>query len=226
MSRNVLTRKNLSDQFAPIVQQEIKNHNDAVLAVNVAVNKANEKIDANQRLVESNFSTIDSRLTKIEDSMQRIRNAFGEKVEKISTRTNDFESNLNRQESDISDLREDLSEIHITITNFEKKYGTHFTSDQLRHDIQIKENELIKRTIEYQKLELKKDISDLRKEILSLPSEAKQVKEEIDKKLEVDRVDFKGLMRELEVFKRRMFVIEKNIENIYTELEKKQEKPK
>ena len=48
--------------------------------------------------------------------------------------------------------------------------------------------------------------------------------EEQEKKIDVNSVDAKGVLRELQIHKKSVFIVEKKIENIYTQIERLQER--
>ena len=66
------------------------------------------------------------------------------------------------------------------------------------------------------------DLKKFHQTILDRPSEALAVKDELEKKMQIDRVDFDGITREMHVYKKTVFIIEKNIENLYEQIKRLQ----
>lgn len=216
----MLKRNDLTKQFELIVQQEIKNHNDSLLATNIAINEMREYIERdafkqnqinacvsscvneiNQNSTELSKKVLD--LSKKLDSFMQDMSEFMEKaraeiklsVENAITASNKHEKNQN----EITDLKFMISNLHDDVI------GRANCGYRDMEDVQRK-------CFEYS--------DKLKNEILSRPSEAQEVKTELEGKLATAYVDFTGLLKEILIVKKRSFIVDKNLENIYTEIEK------
>ena len=220
----MIKRNDLVKQFELVVKQEIINHNDQILASNLAVNEIRKSLDeviANQGLVNSEFGSIISKIQvngvelsggtlklckKLSSFMQdmaefreQVKGELLIAVENAVSNASKYERLLNNTESWHASL-EDLSD---SVTGLSFNFS---------------------REIEEAKQILKKEIKKSKDEILSMPSEAQAVKKELEEKMAVDRVDFAGVMRELQIMKKDNFIKDKKIENLYTLIERLEKK--
>lgn len=67
---------------------------------------------------------------------------------------------------------------------------------------------------------LDKEIDKFKKYLNEKPSEIEPIKKELEKKIEIASVDRDGVMKEIAVVKKSLLITEKQIENIYTLLER------
>ena len=211
----MIKRNDLAKQFELVVQQEIKNHNDQMLATNLAVNEIRQKMEDEKIRTDRIDAHYGDRISSLNHFRQYIQLNLNNLIQYVENHINDqktlHEKNLKR----FFDLGEDILELYkaedktssyfntlsISINEIKENVNKHFRDIKLRFD------ELDKQySVKLQKT---------KEDILSLPSEAKAVKKELEEKMAIDRVDFQGLLKELRVYKRENLIQQKEIEKLY-----------
>lgn len=216
----MIKRNDLAKQFELVVQQEIKNHNDQMLATNLALNDV-RKLSLDQK----NFQ-------------ESVNNAFGSEITKINIKlvelteiTLEISRKLKSCIQDSKDFQEKAkSEIQLAITNgmlahskieksFALSYDISNKADNIKESVAALINYFTREIGDFAK-KIRKEITESKQEILALPSEAQKVKNDLEAKMSIDRVDFEGVMRELQLTKRDSLIKEKKIEKLFILIER------
>lgn len=214
------SRKDFSKDFELVVKQEIKNYNDTVLTTNMALEKAKKSVEDLSKSIDLRIASIESKLTLqgsdisklkafVDNSSAQLSSRIGDQDQKIDKNINYLESSLkgiqsNYQEKNafeevMKDVKKQISGVFQSINQLE---------DGLLNDIQRSS------------LRSQENLDKLRKEILEKPSETIDLKADLEKQIGIAAVNASGIMRELALYKRSVMVIEKNIENIYTQIDR------
>jgi len=216
----MIIKDSYAKKFELALQQEIQNHQDSILNMNIAINAANAKIVelnelANKRMnkLESQILEKDMMIKRLEESLkslsklsdsymndtERFKSGIKEEVRCFVDKSISAQSKAMIVENLIQNLSDNVSKVEKGIVSLG------LVSSQ-----EIKD-------AEFRFLE---KLHEMKKSILEIPSEAKFVKEEIEKRLDIDRVDFDGLMREVDMVKKIAFIADKHIEKLFNEIEK------
>lgn len=216
----MLKRDDLAKQFELVVKQEIKNHNDQMLATNISINEMKEILKAQANLYENELAKFHHRQVIQEIELGNSKQAFCELSEKFERFINDMNAFSEKCKS----------EIKLSVENSVNAHSKNEASLNIINSLDQKLEDLtdsvvglsfnFSKEIEDASKSLKKEIEKSKKEILSLPSEAQAVKKELQDQMSIDRVDFTGLIREVNICKKTSMIIEKNIENLYTHIER------
>ncbi len=216
----MLNRNDLSKQFSLVVQQEIKNHNDQMLSTNISINEIKEEIRKNKE--EQNKINVEfaSQITKINTNC----------LELSECALNLSKNFYNLQKKLDEFIEKATKEIKLFVENSIVAHSKHEHNknsiEDLKFEISNIQDDIIGRSnYQTQELELnlkksKEYTEKCKKEILEIPSEAQEVKVELQKQMSIDRVDFQSIMREMQVYKKTCFILEKNQEHIYTLIER------
>jgi len=212
----MLRKKDLSKQFELVVQQEIKEHNKAVLASNLAVNKLGKRIDDIYLIVDKNQSILENKslctklefnnnllylsaeLESLKSSMSDAKQDFVKSIEeaKLALRqemsAKAFDSYVERVESK---LEESIISINKSIEKARSEALSN-NRDSITYCDKLKAT-------------LQEDMSFLKEEVVS-------IKGDIVKDLKETKIDKEGLLKEIKVLKKLNFINEKKIENLYT----------
>jgi hypothetical protein len=215
-----LQRKDLAKEFSLIVQQEIKNHNDLLLATNMSLDEFRRqllemkaKYDKESRDIDADISLYSNALINLEDSLKGA-------IQAIQRDVNDS-ALLNKEQ--LKALRKSLDDresYFLTLEGFEtfKKKIDQWVANIERAFNQQKDvysqeiskiSEKLQNLIDLTRISLEKSIQKESEERL------KQ-----EKTLDIFAINFDSLKREIEIIKKRCFIIEKNVENIYTQIER------
>ena len=219
----MLDRNKLSKQFDLVVQQEIKNHNDQMLHTNISINEIKSRLDElknNHQLKQQNINEkisefefllreFDIRFSALENTQRETKKLFEKsKVE-----------NENKHEEEYKYLEKiEKNQIFVTEYMFNLKESvkdllTEFSGLEKKLDLKL----------DSWSSKLKKDFIRFRDDINSRPSELLMFREEFDDKIKVNKIDVEGILREILIFKKSTFAVEKQIENIYTLISRLQE---
>lgn len=216
----MLDRNKLAKQFELVVQQEIKNHNDSILATNLAINNLGDqivKLNSDQNFLKASFL---SDLTKTNINLNNLSESCKIISQKVSSLIEDGKKINEINEKLHSETASGLEIAFERCLKLEKEMFKH-------SQMHVKFEDKIKK-INLQMLEnsenlyskIKKEMLALKKEILELPSEANIVRVNLLKRIEEREVDIHCLCEEINAVKKTQFIIEKKIENIYTLIER------
>lgn len=213
---NKLIKQLLVDQFENVVKEEIRQHNLAIAKNDNSLKELQETFrefyEEHKNLKSTNEALYYKTQKHFDDSNHAISESY--KEQRAFIKKND-------------------KKLHKTIDEFEQNY-----TNLVSHDLLFAfKNEIyeafstIYKELEGKKEDLKKDIylsyiknrsyiNDHRLKTDERFHEANENIQSLLKELEIYKVDSKGVLREIEVAKREMFIMEKKIENIYTLIER------
>lgn len=215
-----LTRQDMAKEFSLIVQQEIKNHNDVVLSSHASIEEFKRKInqisnELEKKLLLSSKSCSENHqaikaLDKImEDAIAEFTRKLNDSNALMLSNFNGIKKSIEARESyflTLDGFREFESKIDQWVSHL--KISFHSQKQYLLDEI----NSLSK--------SIAQEIDKCRQEIDSKINLCKQEVKEINKSLDVFAVNYSGVLSEIERCKKRCFVIEKNIENIYIQIKR------
>jgi len=215
-----LNRMDLVKQFELVVKQEIKNHQDSILQTNLAINALNTRLDELQNNlnrvssthvshmalhnssfleIEKNFRVLESKIYAENAESKGYHEEHQEKLKKVEEHARDFFENVEWLKATIHSLLSANNERDGRIDGISRSIADE---------------------IERLGLQFAEKLQKTKQELLDLPSEAQQVKKELEEKMHDQKIDFLGCMREIEVGKKTIFIIEKHIENLYTQIQR------
>ena len=216
----MLKRNDLAKQFELVVQQEIKNHNDQMLATNLSLNEMREAIESNKVEQDKVNATFGSNISNINQSLFALSESFLKISQNIASHINDQQLLNERNSAKYQEMVEAIERLFKLDDKLAESLGIYGNwINKNNNDV----NALSKAvTSSFEELDRKHTakLEKMKVEILSLPSEAQAVKKELEEKISVDRVDFTGILKELRAYKKDTFIQEKKIEQIYTLIER------
>ena len=216
----MLSRNDYAKKFELVVKQEVKNHNDQMLATNISINNLKLSVDNVRDNIDSHKAKYYSEISLLKADVEKLKaisqqNQVNDKglkdlLDNSLAKLNEEIKNLQKAGSFLASKMDDINAHIIKIEN---------------HHIESKEN--IKNLIHSNSLQNHRDMLDLKniltfdiKELSNANSPSDQMKEEILSKVDIFKVDNDGLMKEIQVLKNQKFVLEKNVENLYTQIER------
>ncbi len=218
--RNMLKKTDLSKQFELVIRQEIKNYQDSLNFVLQSLNELKESIREvrkesleNHALLHSDhedntieMKTMKKACTSIGIQFQSFvsdQKALNSQHETIA---GDYNEAFQKHTQQIEELKAKTELLHAKI------YDLKFTADTQKKVLEDSLNDLL--------CKFRAEIRRAKTEIFEAPSEVSLVKTDLENKLECHKVDVAGIMRELNIFKIDNMVTQKNIENLYTQIER------
>lgn len=216
----MLTRRDLIDEFQDIVKQEIKNHNDSILATNIAINRL-------EKMILDLIAEVDARFVKL-------KNDGNNKSEQTLYKSKEMIECIDRVQKKVSEVNPVLKSFSAMVTNdISKKIDKEEFWKEIEHlkllfdrrvesingqlekerSLSVEESKVIRRQIDKTACYLY-DFSN------RVDTELKEIKESFEKKIELMRIEKEGFLREITVLKKQNFVFEKTIEDLYSQINK------
>ena len=218
--RNMLNKNDLSKQFELVVKQEIKNYQDSHNFVLQALKELKESIREVQFESSRNHALLHGHHedNTIEmNSMKRACQSIGLQFQSFAsdqkvlngqheTIAGDYNEVFQKLSKQIEELKEKTEHLHAKI------YDLNYNADTQKKIMEDSLNDLL--------FKFRAEIRKAKTEIFETPSEASLLRVDLENKLDCHKVDVAGIMRELNIFKIDNTVTQKNIENLYTQIER------
>lgn len=221
MSR--LQRSDLAKEFSEIVKQEIINHNDSILATNIALNEIRNALEIAQHFSATERLKFNDMFQSHQTSLNIIAEEFKSRIAKLHRESNDRSAQFISDLTSIRKSFDDRSTYFMTIEGFDQfnKKIDQWTANiqrafQTQQDMTRQQTDKITN-------DTKLAIEILRDVVQKSIGEEVQERKKQDVTLDHFAVNFAGMQREIEVLKKRCFIIEKNVEHIYTLIERLKE---
>lgn len=218
----MLKKSDLARQFELVVKQEIKNYQDSLNFVLQSINELKDEIKLAKSESLDRYATIHSQQNDLTIQLQLIQKAQSETEKNIGNHGYDLKTFKEKATGEIG-MACDAS-----MSNSRKNEANQNTIRDVRVSVETLEDEIkghsltISKSFDNIHFKLSKDLKKMKEEILSIPSEAKQVREDLIELISCHKVDVRGIMREIVVYKKEALIIQKKIENIYTLIERLQ----
>ena len=216
----MIRKKDLVKEFELVVKQEILEHNKAITASNLAVNKLSAKLDALNQSNEDKFKKLITRLDSFDNQLVVNHECFSNTYAEFEKLKNDQFVLNERNHNEIQEVTQYVDSKNNKRTRFENRlYSLEVLKEKFSEGLNgiIKNSELLEDRITFR---VAKALKNLKEEILSLPSEIGSVKEEFMEELAMHKIDNKGLLKEIQVLKKTVFINEKKIEHLNTMIER------
>ncbi len=213
---NALIKQQLVDQFENVVKEEIRQHNLAIVRNDNSLKELQETFGEfyleHKNLKSTNEALYAKSQKHFGDTKQELEESFGDQrafIQKNDKRLNKVILEFEQKVADLID--------HSLFFVFKTEMYRCF--DAVDKQIEVKKRSLTKDIYEaYSKN--KSYIQDNRIKSDDRFHSINERFREFDKLLEEYKIDSKGVLRELQAYKKTMFIMEKKIENIYTLIER------
>lgn len=215
-----MRRENLANRKDLEAKQEIKNYKNTVLSQNLAMNGLRDQISSLSNRIESRCSFLESKLESVERGLSSLELSDNKFREDIKRSIGDISSLLNKVGLKSDEIEVCLNEDCLAIEEIEGRLE--FLADRQYKGIEERRlsKESINHDISQLRLFLIGRMDSIKCEILSRPSELDPIKESLNKELSIYKVNFDGVVRELEASKRSVYIMQKEIENIYNTMKR------
>lgn len=216
----MIIRKDLVKDFEIVVKQEIINHNNSILQTNMEINSLKEAIQELKTAQEKKLASLQSKdielerdiddiISDIEKFVMTIHSSFNdlsqETVKRFSQLANEFDlikkSCVPRDvyKENIEEIRKNILEIKNEFNLFDKA-------------VEFKSN--------HQYSRFNERLENHKKALAIEPSDLKEAKRELNTRINTSCVDISGIYEELQIQKKKQFVLEKECERLKTHLER------
>lgn len=187
-----------------------------------------------QNIISSHHKEMQSLREALILSMERseslaMRNT--QELEEFKIHTGNFicflKDKIHAHEEVITEQKKTIDSLHHQLNEFHECYASKSAVERIkegfRHDININTTSHINSFQEFQR-ELKTLMNVLQNDVVKLSFDVEQKMAQLVEKIESNfnllRLDKEGLLREIRIYEKTIFIIEKKIENIYTLIER------
>ncbi len=216
----ILKRNDLSKQFELVVQQEIKNHNDQMLATNLSINEFRQQIIENKKSQDAVNAQVSSQIVELNIHVGELSEHVVMMISKLHNLIDDLTVKTNRIRNEFTILTNNYIEDNNKNELIVNRCNSLYKEIEDLKDATKNVARDCQEEISSQIRTLKEKIDKTKQDILPSPSDSELLRIEIEEKMATDRVDFCGVMRELKIIKKENFIFEKRIENLYTLIER------
>jgi len=215
-----LLKRDLAEEFSLIIRQEIKNYNDSILTTNMSINKLFAEIEQLKKALAKDGNDYQNELyvhgveigflkKKNEDAIQKLKGIIDENHQKNLDNLKAIRKSFDDRESyylRVEGFDQFKRTLEKWMANIQRMFEVQ--KDVLRRDIQLSSEKLTASLENTQtSLHIKiKEESDLRKKN--------------EGNFDIFALHFDSLKTEIERLKKRSFIVEKEIENLYTQQER------
>lgn len=213
-------KQELVKGFNSIVREEVRKHNSAI-------KNNQEDIDSMKRMIESFKSDYEGLRHSNESMVCSILNDFGRKKNEIESSILSLKDFVNSYKKEFKEAIDSIKSSTHDAVNLDTLKGFSLELNS-KMDSEVKR---IKESIACMRAEIDNflgsrdlDLCEYKKKISENTQRMSESLEELEKNLRISRVDAEGVMQELKIYKKSMYIIEKKIENIYTLIERLQKK--
>jgi malonyl CoA-acyl carrier protein transacylase len=218
-----LQRSDLAKEFSDLVKQEIKNHNDTILASAVKINGMVQQLEDMGKASDKNHQTYKNAFLGQKISLEHLEAKFDELIAKMQREHHDVSQQTKLDMKSIMKSFDDRSTYFMTIDGFDgfKKKIDHWSAN-IQRSFEV-QNDVLRQRCEKISDETKQAIEILRAAVQKSIDQEIEDRKDQDVTLDHFAVNFAGMQQEIEKTKKRCFIIEKNIENLYTQIERLKE---
>ena len=216
----MLKKHDLAKQFELLTKQEIKNFQDEKNSFRNHLNEIQKSLgDLKQETIEKA-----KKLTQSLDSnsfqMAEIEGILGEFMVKMQGELSDLK--ISNAEI-IKSMGENLKIINVLThkhVHQEKRIQNLYLLDaESRKEYVLHENE-VERKLDKQEIHCRNALEKFKNEILGKASEVEPLKEELFSKIDTVIKDFNHHLQNIQKDNQKTYIIEKNIENLYLQIER------
>jgi predicted nucleic acid-binding Zn-ribbon protein len=217
----MIKRQDLVKQFELIVKQEIINHNNSILQTNRSVNLLTEKIESSNKFLDDRINRFDSKIGYIETQIKDIFSGHKKFVKEINSTINDLNTSLQSlyvSNKMICSSSDNKFLDKISFNNYKNKQI--LLQENIKKEISSIEQQISWLNKHFHD-QLENSIRKIVELIKQKPAEIEKLSNEISNKIESFRVDNKSLIEEIVALKKKNFIQDKKIENLYNTFNKK-----
>ena len=213
---SALIKDEVVRRFEDVVREEIRLYNISIKKTDESISKIVDKIDYLERKIDLNFlenkNICDDAKRSFVKERENLEKGLKKDREIISSSSKNLNEKIKEFECVLSDFcsKSDLDKIERSI--FKHCNETYY--DMLQ-------------SVDAFKQYLHENNSSLQKKLIDMVEKLEGSNKELERKLELYRsssssqkVESDSVLRELQVYKRSMFIIDKKIENLYTLIER------
>lgn len=213
-------REEYVKRFEELTKQEIKNYNDSLLNIHLALNKLRKDIESSNELYAKHVAALHSQINELKSEINILKKDNEELRWGIDSCSSDF-NNFERQ------YLLDKKDSNTSLCNIIEKQSLYAKSlEDLKSAIAIYDKKLdkdisnVRNEMSQCYVNSKEDNARLKAEILAIPSEAKALEERLAPKFSELAIEKESLLKEVKVIKKRHTIQESLNEYFHIQLDR------
>lgn len=212
----MLKKSDLAKQFELVVQQEITNYNNSLSQIFQKIQSIQDDIESIKEAHSSIRNSNHSRYQTLDTAISFIKEYCESNVKQIYTVIREQALKIHEQSVSNEEVKKCFDRISYKFDALGCVNNQLFCDyKKLINDCSEFNKETNSR-IDEMGPKIKKAIDKAKKEIEDAPTEASQVKIELEKRIDSHKIDVEGVMKEINIFRKENVIVEKKLENIYT----------
>ncbi len=184
----------------------IEKLNHGLVGVALSIEKLKAKAESDRKLLEIHFENLEQKVLKESDTTV---NTLGDYASSMLHLTESIDKKFTSIDQGMTDLKNAVSTfsvVHTKLADLEKKLEV--------------ERAYLDSALVLMKRETLDQIASVRKDLTPAPPKSDPIQDALDERLNPLQIDFKGLVKEIEILKKAVKYGEKKFENIYTLIER------
>lgn len=213
---NNLINRQLVDQFENVVKEEIRKHN-------IAIEKSESSLEELKKTFREFYDENKNTKSTTESLYRETLKNFKDCTNEISESFRDQRVFIKENDKKLNRVIEEFEQKTDNVVNFkyfdDYKFSVIDEFNLLKKDLDVSK-EILRVEIHESYIQNRSYIHSTSKEGNEVSNEIKGMLKSLKKDLEEHKVDTLGVLRENQIIKKNMFIVEKKIESIYTLIER------
>jgi hypothetical protein len=205
------------------VAQELKNHQDFMYQTGQSLNRLTDGIKQVASQQERVACKVKSDQTAILIEFENLRDSVLQSMKEMNKRLGDVETKLFEVLDSFVDLREEITVKNLTKQEFFDAFVPHVKHVQDIEAEMDRRDVFLDKTIVQTQAHFKNELAVVKKDLTPEIPKEDPIKKQIDQRLQVFKVDFDGLIKEINILKKTSTYDQKKFENLYTLIERLKE---
>jgi hypothetical protein len=216
----IIQRKDLVKQFELVVKQEIINHNEQIAQSNRTINELKKDVENIKSEKAADLALMKGYIKSVENSLKHLEREFDETVEKINSNNNDKSQALLKEMKLIKESLDNIQKSYLPRDIFKENFDElHRKYFELNHMFGVF-NHGVDAQIKQSFCKFSEQLLCHKKEIALEPEAIKELRYELNKRINCICVDITGVREELGIQKKKQFILEKEKERLNIHLER------
>ncbi len=202
------------------VAQEIKNHNDFIYNTGQEIDRLKGNIVSLAIQHDKVIAESGRNRRELLIEFENIKENVVETIHQMKQRLGDMESKVSHVIESFSDLKQEFHDqliIQNELITLTHEIDKSLSSLQTQSSSQ---KDYFNYAISQLKNQVEEKVKEVKEELTPKPPEVDPIKQQLDERFQVWKVDFDGLIREISILKRAVAYDQKKFENVYTLIER------
>ncbi len=213
-------REEYAQRFEELTKQEIKNYNDSLLNTHRALEEFRRKLKDSVDLYATHVAVLSSRIKKVESENKDLKSKISSLVRRLEGQIHDFNKLEKEKIEGDKKAVEFLGWVKREVVRVNGSQDNLCTIVQDGVFMMKRRVEDIFQEVSHCYQKTKADNLKLKEEILSLPSEAEKVKNELLEKAAISAIDNAGIIQEIQVVKNKSIIQESLNQYFHTQIDR------